>query len=80
LAGLTHVGLLARGREPGARRDRDAAPDDLWYRMYTAGSAGGTPAAYEHMINSGLEAACPTRRNGAPGCDTRLARGATLTA
>ena len=51
---LTHVGLLVRGREPGARRDHYAVRDDFWYGMYTARSASMT--AWEEVLAQGANA------------------------
>jgi DNA-binding transcriptional regulator GbsR (MarR family) len=33
---LTQVGMLVRGREPGARRDHFRLHDDVWAEMYTS--------------------------------------------
>lgn len=51
---LTQVGLLARGREPGARRDHYAVRDDLWYRIYTIRSEAMT--AWEEVLTAGAAA------------------------
>jgi DNA-binding transcriptional regulator GbsR (MarR family) len=51
---LTQVGLLTRGREPGARRDHYAVRDDLWYGIYTARSASMT--AWEDVLAQGARA------------------------
>jgi DNA-binding transcriptional regulator GbsR (MarR family) len=51
---LTHVGLVVRGREPGARRDHYAVRDDLWFGMYVARSASMT--AWEDVLAQGAKA------------------------
>jgi DNA-binding transcriptional regulator GbsR (MarR family) len=51
---LTQVGMLARGREPGARRDHYAVRDDLWYRIYT--TRGEAMIAWEEVLAEGAEA------------------------
>lgn len=51
---LTQVGLLERGREPGARRDHYAVRDDLWYAIYTARSA--SMSAWEKVLAHGTRA------------------------
>lgn len=51
---LTHVGLLVRGRQPGARRDHYAVRDDLWHGIYTTRTASMT--AWEDVLARGADA------------------------
>jgi DNA-binding transcriptional regulator GbsR (MarR family) len=51
---LTQVGMLARGRSPGARRDHYAVREDLWYQIYTTRSQALT--LWEEVLAEGAEA------------------------
>jgi DNA-binding transcriptional regulator GbsR (MarR family) len=66
---LTQVGMLTRGRTPGARRDHYAVHDDLWYRIYTTRSAAMT--AWEEVLAEGAEAVGPSSPAGRRLDDTR---------
>lgn len=51
---LVQVGLVAREREPGRRRDHYRVRDDLWYE--TVMQRDGMLAAWEATLSSGIEA------------------------
>ncbi len=43
---LDQVGLIARGRDPGERRDHYEVRDDIWYEVY-----GNRDKQFEHWSN-----------------------------
>ncbi|MFE9424107.1 GbsR/MarR family transcriptional regulator [Kitasatospora sp. NPDC006697] len=54
---LIQLGLVARGREPGERRDHYRILDDLWYEAFTHRDT--TLARWEEGLREGLTAVGP---------------------
>ncbi len=50
---LTQVGMVVRGREPGARRDDYRLHDHLWYEVYAY--RGEMLRRWEHAMAEGVE-------------------------
>jgi DNA-binding transcriptional regulator GbsR (MarR family) len=52
---LTHLGLVARGREPGERRDHYQITSDVWYEV--VGRRDAMLARWEQDLEDGIKAA-----------------------
>jgi DNA-binding transcriptional regulator GbsR (MarR family) len=52
---LTHLGLVARGREPGERRDHYRISGDMWYEVVARRDA--ILARWEQDLQDGIKAA-----------------------